>query len=115
VTEIYETLRQVNLAIACTLTLLMVFRAGAFARAPWPSKMGRLTVFGWVSSTAYGTWEALTLTAAPGFRIPTVTSVLCLSAFWLLEEYRDDRRHRHTLAAVRQVLRDSDPEHPAGR
>lgn len=113
--ELYEGIRTANLVIALALTLLMLTRARAFARAPWPSKMGRLTVFGWVSSTAYGTAEALQQEAVPGLRIPTVTSVLCLSAFWLLEEYRDDRRHRRTVAAVQQVLRDSSPRDNAGR
>lgn len=114
-TEIYEAIRVANLSIALALTVLMLTRARAFARAPWPSKMGRLTVFGWVSSTAYGTWEALAQQASPGFRIPTVTSVLCLSGFWLLEEWRDDRQHSRTLCAVTAVLRDSQPEEPPGR
>jgi hypothetical protein len=115
VIEVYETVRWANLLLASTLTLLWLFRLGAFARAPWPSKLGRLTVFGWVSSTAYGTWEALEQAASPGLRVPTVTSVLLLSGYWIFEEWRQDRLWRLLPTDLRALLRDSQPVTPAGR
>lgn len=114
-TDVYEALRWTNLVAAVTLTLLMLLRLRAFARAPWPSKVGRLSVFGWVTSTAYGTWEALHTAVLPGFRVPAVTSVLTLSGYWLLVEYLDDRKHARELAHLRAVLRDSPPQGGPGR
>jgi hypothetical protein len=103
VTEVYEVVRWVNLLLASTLTLLMLIRFGGFLRASYASKMGRLVVFGWVTSTAYGTWEALHLEAVPGFRIPAVTSVLILTGYWIWVEFRHDSEERRLEAALREV------------
>lgn len=108
-TDLYESIRYANLVLAGALTLLMLTRLGAFARAPWPSKVGRLAVFGWVTVNGYGTWEALTTAVSPGFRVPAVTSVLLLSGYWIFTEWQEDRWHRLLSAALRDSPRATAP------
>jgi hypothetical protein len=114
VTEVYEAIRWVNLLLASTLTLLMLIRAGGFLRSSYASKMGRLVVFGWVTSTGYGSWEALHLEAVPGFRIPAVTSVLILTGYWIWVEYRSDKEERRMAEALQELLATTIPEPRCG-
>jgi hypothetical protein len=110
-TALYDSLRAANLAVSLLLAAAMLARGAAFLRAPVASKYGRLALFAWVSSTAYGTGEAMTQSATAGPRVPTVTSVLCVTAAWVCAEVRYDRRERARLAelAARQ------PAAPSGR
>jgi hypothetical protein len=114
VTDVYEFVRWINLLLASTLTLLMLIRAGGFLRASYASKMGRLVMFGWVTSTGYGTWEALHLEAVPGFRIPAVTSVLALTGYWIWVEYRTDKEERRMTAALQEIVLSAIPEPRCG-
>lgn len=97
---VYEALRWANVVLAVVLMVALICRAGGFLRAPLPSKLGRLSVFGWVSATAYGTAEQLVLGTEPGPRIPTTTSVLALTALWIWVEWTTDRRDRAEAAAL---------------
>jgi hypothetical protein len=97
-TALYDSLRAANLAVSLLLAAAMLARGAAFLRAPVASKYGRLALFAWVSSTAYGTGEAMAQSATAGPRVPTVTSVLLLTAVWQATELRYDRRERARLA-----------------
>jgi hypothetical protein len=96
-TALYDSLRAANLAVSLLLAAAMLARGAAFLRAPVASKYGRLALFAWVSSTAYGTGEAMAQSATAGPRVPTVTSVLLLTAVWQVTELRYDRRERARL------------------
>lgn len=98
--ELYDGIRHANVVLGVLVTLLLVARLGAWVRAPWPSKVGRLVVFGWVTSTTFGTWEALSQSASPGLRIPAVTSMLVLSAYYVAVEWRCDRAQHAQVAAA---------------
>ena len=98
--EVYDCLRHTNIGLGVLVTLLLLLRVPAWVRAPWPSKVGRLCVFGWVTSTTFGTVEALSQSAVPGLRIPAVTSMMVLSGYYVWCEWRDDRRQRAAIAAV---------------
>jgi hypothetical protein len=96
-TALYDSLRAANLAVSLLLAAAMLARGAAFLRAPVASKYGRLALFAWVTSTAYGTGEAMAQSATAGPRVPTVTSVLLLTAVWQATELRYDRRERARL------------------
>lgn len=100
ISDLYDGIRAANLVIALLLTAGMLARGAAFLRAPAASKYGRLAIFAWLSSTAYGTAEAMAQHAAAGPRVPTVTSVLLITAAWQLAELRYDRRERARLAEL---------------
>jgi hypothetical protein len=87
-TALYDSLRAANLAVSLLLAAAMLARGAAFLRAPVDSKYGRLALFAWVTSTAYGTGEAMAQTPPAGPRVPTVTSVLCITAAWVWAEIR---------------------------
>ena len=97
--DVYEALRYANLALTAVLTAAMLSRWGAFLRAPVASRYGRLALFAWVTSTFYGTAESLHMNIPAGPRVPTVTSVLLLTAVYVAAEARYDRRSRARLAA----------------
>lgn len=103
--EFYEALRWANVALGVLVTLLLLARLGSWVRAPWPTKVGRLVIFGWVTSTTYGTVEALQQAAVPGLRIPTVTTMMVLTGYYVAVEWRCDRREHAQVAAV--IHRDS--------
>jgi hypothetical protein len=107
-TAIYGALRDANLVVGAVATLLLLARLAAWARAPWPSKVGRLVIFGWVISTLYGTWEAREQAATVGARIPAITSMLLLSIYYVWAEWTDDRRVQAVAAQLRTRTRDSD-------
>jgi hypothetical protein len=98
--NLYETLRHVNVALSALLVAAMLLRGGAFLRANVASKFGRLTVFSWVSMTGYGTLETLAQDAPAGPRVPAFTSVLLITAWWVAVEIAYDRRQRAHLAAI---------------
>lgn len=95
---LYDHLRIVNVALCGLLTVAMLFRGGAFLRAPVASKFGRLALFAWTSSTFYGTAEAMYLDVAAGPRVPTVTSVLLVTGWYVAVETAYDRRERARLS-----------------
>ena len=97
---LYDALRHINIGLGVLGTLLLLARLGAWVRAPWPSKVGRPVVFGWVTSTTFGTWEALNQSAVTGLRIPAITSMMVLSAYYVVVEWRCDRRQAAQVAAV---------------
>lgn len=103
--EVYDVIRHANIVLGLLVTLLLLLRVASWARAPWPTKVGRLVIFGWVTSTTYGTWEALNQSASVGPRIPAVTSMMVLTAYYVLVEWRCDRAQAAQAAAV--VHRDS--------
>jgi hypothetical protein len=99
--DVYEWLRYINVALCAVLAVVMLARWGAFLRAPVASRYGRLALFAWISSTGYGTWETLSRDVPAGPRVPTVTSVLMLTAVYVAAEFRYDRRaRRHAEPAV---------------
>lgn len=98
--DVYEVLRYANLALCLLLTVAMLSRWGAFLRAPVASRYGRLALFAWVSSTAYGTAESLHMQVPAGPRVPTVMSVLLLTAVYVAAEARYDRRQRARAEAL---------------
>jgi hypothetical protein len=100
ISELYDVIRAANLVIALLLTAGMLARGAAFLRAPAASKYGRLAIFAWLSSTAYGTAEAMAQQATAGPRVPTVTSVLLITAAWQVAESVYDRRERARLAEL---------------
>jgi ABC-type transport system involved in cytochrome c biogenesis permease subunit len=65
-TALYDWLRAANLAVSLLLAAAMLTRGAAFLRAPVASRYGRLALFAWVTSTAYGTAEAMAQTRRPG-------------------------------------------------
>jgi hypothetical protein len=97
VSALYDCLRAANLALSLLLAAAMLARGAAFLRAPVASRYGRLALFAWTTSTFYGTAEAMHQDAAAGPRVPTVTSVLLLTAVWQVTELRYDRRERARL------------------
>lgn len=99
--ETYDVIRHANVVLGVVTTLLLLTRVPAWARAPWPTKVGRLVIFGWVTSTTYGTWEALAQAASVGPRVPAVTSMMMLTAYYVAVEWRSDRRqHAQIVAAL---------------
>lgn len=103
--EVYDVLRHINIVFGVLVTLLLLVRVPAWVRTPWPTKVGRLVIFGWVTSTTYGTTEALSQSASVGPRIPAITSMMALTTYYVLVEWRSDRRQQAQVAAV--VHRDS--------
>jgi hypothetical protein len=112
-TALYDSLRAANLAVSLLLAAAMLARGAAFLRAPVASKYGRLALFAWVTSTAYGTGEAMAQSATAGPRVPTVTSVLCITAAWVCAEVKYDRRERARLAELAAARRPLLPEQVA--
>jgi hypothetical protein len=98
VTGLYDALRVINVALCGVLAIAMLARGGAFLRAPVASKFGRLALFAWTTSTLYGTAEALYLRVPAGPRVPTVTSVLLITAWYVTVETIYDVRERARLA-----------------
>jgi hypothetical protein len=98
--DLYDSLRVANVALSAVLTVAMLCRGAAFLRAPVASKYGRLALFAWASSTLYGTGEAMALGVQAGPRVPTVTSVLVLTGWYVVAEIRYDRRERARLAEL---------------
>lgn len=97
-TDVFDACRWINLTLTFVLAVVMLIRWGAFLRAPVASKYGRLAIFAWISSTCYGTAETLYQHVPAGPRVPTVTSVLLITAVWCWQEHRYDRRERARLA-----------------
>jgi hypothetical protein len=98
--DVYEWLRYVNLVLCGLLTVAMLARSAAFLRAPVASRYGRLALFAWITSTFYGTAETLSRDVPAGPRVPTVTSVLLLTAVYAWAEAKYDSRAR---AAAQQA------------
>lgn len=116
IAAVYAHLRAVNVALTALVLLGMACRWPAFARASWPSKVGRLVVLWWVLVNGYGTLEAAAASLRPGYRVPAITTALLLTCYYLAADWAADRRDRQLAAAVAACLaRDSarDPA-PAG-
>lgn len=103
-TAVYEQIRYLNVLLSVGIMVAMLFRGAAFLRAPVASKYGRLALFAWTSWLAYGTLESIVLMVPPGPRVPSATSVLLLTAWWVVQESRYDGRERARLErmAVRE-------------
>lgn len=99
-TDLFDACRWANLALCALLMIVMLFRSAAFLRAPVASRYGRMALFAWISSTGYGTWESMQMHLPPGPRVPTVTSVLLVTAVYVWIEWRYDRRERTRLAEL---------------
>jgi hypothetical protein len=102
--DLYELLRYCNVALAALLTLAMVARPGVFLRASMRSRFGRVVVGGWVTVAWFGTAESLAQSVSPGLRIPQTTTMLLLSAVWLVVDWRDDAREQRRALELARVL-----------
>ena len=99
-TDVYEYLRFANVALCAVLTVAMLFRGAAFLRAPVASRYGRLALFAWVTWLGWGTLEGLAQHVPAGPRVPGATSVVLVTAWWVIQETRYDMAERRRIAAL---------------
>jgi hypothetical protein len=105
--DVYEALRIANAGAGLAVTALLLTRLRAWKRAPWHAKVARLVIFGWVTSLTYGTFEALHMAVTTGPRIPALTSMFVLTAYYVRCEARYERRTEDAAKGLRAHLRDS--------
>jgi len=110
--DAYELCRYTNVLLAAAILTVMAVRFPAFARASRASQAGRMVVLWFVATNTYGTLEVLWDRVPAGPRVPTATTALLLTCWWLAVDWRAERAERRRDAEVQALLAVPAPRQP---